>query len=105
MLKLIRDESIPGVICISGDRHIHEISVLQEEDAPYPLMDITSSGLTHSWETFKGEPNKHRVGEIYKGLGFGILTIDWNSQPTSITAEIRDLSNTAVSTQRIELEQ
>ncbi|CAA6679734.1 MULTISPECIES: alkaline phosphatase D family protein [unclassified Lentimonas] len=105
LLQLIREESIPGVICISGDRHIHEISVLQEEDAPYPLMDITSSGLTHSWETFKGEPNKHRVGEVYTGLGFGILTIDWKRHPITVTAEIRDLSNTAVSTQRIKFKQ
>ncbi len=104
LLNLIRDESIPGVICISGDRHIHEISVLQEDDAPYPLMDVTSSGLTHSWENFKGEPNKHRVDEVHKQLGFGILLIDWNSQPITVTAEIRDRSNQAVNMQRIELE-
>ena len=102
LLKLIREESIPGVICISGDRHIHEISVLQEADAPYLLMDVTSSGLTHSWETFKGEPNKHRVGETYKKLGFGILKIDWDAEPLSVTAEIRDLSNQGVNTQQVE---
>ncbi|MFQ3223875.1 MAG: alkaline phosphatase D [Lentimonas sp.] len=103
LLKLIRDESIPGVICMSGDRHMHEISVLKEKDAPYPLVDITSSGLTHSWENFKGEPNKHRVGEVYKGLGFGILQIDWDSQPVTVTAEIHGRTNETVNTQRIEL--
>ena len=103
LLKLIREESIPGVICISGDRHIHEISVLQETDAPYPLVDITSSGLTHSWENFRGEPNRHRVGEVFKGKGFGTLTINWDSQPVTITADIRNSSNQVVNTQRIEL--
>ncbi len=103
LLKFIREEAIPGVICISGDRHIHEISVLQEEDAPYPLVDITSSGLTHSWESFKGEPNKHRVGEVFKEFGFGTLEINWDSQPVTITASIRDGSNQVVNTQQIEL--
>ena len=91
------------MICISGDRHIHEISVLQETDAPYPLVDITSSGLTHSWENFKGEPNKHRVGEVHQELGFGRLTIDWEAEPVTITAEIRDLTNQIVNSTRVEL--
>jgi len=103
LLKLIREEAIPGVICISGDRHIHEISVLQETDAPYPLVDITSSGLTHSWENFKGEPNKHRVGEVHQELGFGRLTIDWEAEPVTITAEVRDLTNQIVNSTRVEL--
>ncbi len=105
LLKLIREESIPGVICISGDRHMHEISVLQEADAPYPLVDITSSGLTHSWTKFKSEPNRHRVGEVFKELAFGTLTIDWNSQPVTLTAEIRDSANQVVNSMRVELSQ
>jgi alkaline phosphatase D len=96
LLNFIREEAIPGVICISGDRHIHEISILQETNAPYPLVDITSSGLTHSWENFKGEPNKHRVGEVYTQLGFGTLTIDWAVESITVTAEIRDRSNQVV---------
>ncbi len=103
LLKLIREEAIPGVVCISGDRHIHEISVLQETDAPYPLVDITSSGLTHSWENFKGEPNKHRVGEVHRELGFGLLTVDWDAEPITITAEIRDQANQVVNSTRVEL--
>jgi alkaline phosphatase D len=103
LLKLIREESIPGVICISGDRHMHEISMLQESDAPYPLVDITSSGLTHSWENFKSEPNKHRVGEVFTQLGFGTLTIDWENQPVTVTAEIRNGSNQVVNSMHIEL--
>jgi alkaline phosphatase D len=103
LFRLIRDESIPGVIFISGDRHIHEISVLQEDDAPYPLVDITSSGLTHSWKNFKGEPNQHRVGEVFTDLGFGLLTIDWQQQPITVTAEIHDQANDIVNTLQIEL--
>lgn len=103
LLKFVREASIPGVICISGDRHVHEISVLKEENAPYPLVDITSSGLTHSWGNFKGEPNKHRVGEVFTDLAFGLLTINWNAQPVTLTAEIRDLTNQVVNMQRIEL--
>lgn len=80
-------------LLLSGDRHIHEISVLQDPDLGYPLVDMTSSGLTHSWETFEGEPNQHRKGDVFKGLGFGLLRIDWSGQTPRIELEIRDQAN------------
>ena len=104
LLNFIREASIPGVIFISGDRHFHEISVLREMDAPYPLLDITSSGLTHSWKNFKGEPNRHREGNVYSGLGFGMLRIDWKSQPVIVTAEIRNRSNQVMNAYQFSIE-
>lgn len=80
------------VVFISGDRHIHEISVLKEGDAP-PIADITSSGLTHSWENYPGEENPYRVGEVYPGLGFGVIRIDWSTEEPALTLEIRDAEN------------
>ena len=103
LLNLIRDAAIPGVILISGDRHFHEISVLGKTDDPYPLVEITSSGLTHSWENFKGEPNRHRKGEVFTGLGFGMLHINWESQPIIVTAEIRNGSNQVMNSYPIQL--
>lgn len=96
LLNLIAETELPGVIFISGDRHIHELSVLKESNVGYPLVDATSSGLTHSWESFKGEPNKHRQGDIYKGLGFGLIQIDWSSQPVEARIEIRNTENIPV---------
>jgi len=93
LLDTIKTLAVPGVVLLSGDRHIHEISVLEELDLGYPLVDITSSGLTHYYSSFTGEPNSRRSGDVHVGLGFGLIQIDWDSSPIQITAEIRDLDN------------
>ena len=95
LLALLREEAVPGAVLLSGDRHIHEISVLEREGA-YPLMDVTSSGLTHSWSDFPGEPNRLRAGEVYTGLGYGVLRIDWEARPLEVRAAIRDRSGQTV---------
>lgn len=89
LLEQIASGGIMTVL-LSGDRHIHEISVLQDLDLGYPLVDITSSGLTHAWDSFEGEPNRYRKGEVFTGLGFGLLRIDWSGETPSIALEIRD---------------
>jgi alkaline phosphatase D len=81
------------VVFISGDRHIHEISVLEGEGNDYPIADITSSGLTHSWENYPGEANPYRAGEVYTGLGFGLIRIDWSGEAPALQLEIRDPEN------------
>ena len=77
-------------------RHIHEISQVARSDANEPLTEITSSGLTHSWEHFKGEPNAKRVGQVYTGTGFGMLHFNWSTEPITVTAEIRSIDNAVV---------
>ncbi len=92
LLDLIQEQQ-SRVIFISGDRHIHEISILQPGGLPHPILDVTSSGLTHSWENFPGEENPYRVGEVYPGLGFGLIKIDWSGQAPRVELEIRDTKN------------
>lgn len=104
LLNLIVATKTPGVIFISGDRHIHELSQMKDPRVDYPLIDATSSGLTHSWENFKGEPNKHRIGKVHKQLGFGLIHIDWHA-PSSVPVrvEIRDAANQVVNKVTLEL--
>ena len=45
MFELLRTTDASGVIVISGDRHLGEISVLPLDYLGYPLYEITSSGL------------------------------------------------------------
>ena len=85
LLDLIRDLRVSGVIFLSGDRHIGEISWL---DATPPIFEVTSSGLTHSFKNFKNEPNGLRVGEVFAGLNFGTIEIDWTSG--AVTLAVRD---------------
>ena len=95
-LNLLADQQVPGVVFLSGDRHIHEISQLEVPERELPLTEITSSGLTHSWESFRGEPNNKRVGEVYTGKGFGMLHFDWTEDTVQVSAEIRNIENAVV---------
>lgn len=95
-LNLLETLSIPGALILSGDRHIHELSVREDLKLNYPLIDLTSSGLTHSWEEFGGEPNRYRVGGVYTGLGFGLVKIDWSESQPIVQLEIRTQSNKPV---------
>jgi alkaline phosphatase D len=92
LLKQI-GESETMTVLLSGDRHIHEISVMEDLDLGYPLADITSSGLTHAWDSFEGEPNRYRHGEVFTRLGFGVLRIDWSGDSPAVELEIRDEAN------------
>jgi alkaline phosphatase D len=91
LLQLVANSGAEGVVFLSGDRHMGEISRLNIAGVPYPVYDITSSGLTHSYEE-ADEPNRHREGEIVGQKNFGIIQVDWND-PVEITYSIRGVSN------------
>jgi alkaline phosphatase D len=46
MLNIIARTGAEAVVFVSGDRHIGEISVLSDSTVPYPIFDLTASGLT-----------------------------------------------------------
>lgn len=94
MLHLIRELAVPGVIFLSGDRHFGELSVLNDpEKVDYPLYDLTSSGMTHSWEELEGEDNEHREGDIFTGLNFGYIDIDLQFPAPRLFLQVRDKDN------------
>ena len=76
LLDLIADSGASRVIVLSGDRHISEFSRLESESLKDPLVDFTSSGLTHAYRDFSGEPNPYRVGEVIAVESFGLLLLD-----------------------------
>jgi alkaline phosphatase D len=89
--KIIADSKAKGVIILSGDRHIAEISQTEVPGMNYPLIDITSSGLTHSYSNYSGEPNKYRVSKVVPKKNFGLLKFDFKDN--KVTFEIRGLKN------------
>jgi alkaline phosphatase D len=91
ILQLIHDSNVPGVLLISGDRHIHELSIYDRGDGPYPLLELTSSGLTHAWKKFPGEKNRFRFGEVLTNDGFGIIQIEWDAVLPTVSLQIRDM--------------
>jgi alkaline phosphatase D len=104
LLRLLGETGTPGVILLSGDRHLAEISRLDGGAVGYPLYEITASGLTHSWAKAPAESNRYRVGQRWTGLNFGLLVIEWHPNPV-ITLQIRDRQNRVRLEQRLELHQ
>jgi alkaline phosphatase D len=78
--ELVVDSKAKGVIVLSGDRHISEFSKTDVEGLEYPLIDFTSSGLTHAYTKFSGEINPFRVGEVVSTVSFGLLEFDFNNK-------------------------
>ncbi|MEL0308450.1 MAG: alkaline phosphatase D family protein [Flavobacteriaceae bacterium] len=74
LISLLNQVDQP-VMVLSGDRHISEWSVLKTDDKE--IIDFTSSGLTHSYENFSGEPNALREGNVVSVPSYGLLDIDW----------------------------
>lgn len=88
---LIIASEVKNAILLSGDRHISEFSATEVEGLNYPLVDFTSSGLTHTYEEFSGEPNQYRVGEVVKEKSFGLLKFDFDKN--EVRLEMRGKKN------------
>lgn len=78
--KLLVKTKAKGAMILSGDRHISEFSVDTVKDLNYPLVDFTSSGLTHTYTGFSGEENPYRVGEVVFVKSFGLLNFDFDTK-------------------------
>jgi len=89
LLDLIRRSRAEGVMLLSGDRHFHKISLLNDARVHYPLLEITSSGLNDAYGRLKRERNRYRVGEKYTQPGFGMLEIDWSAEPATVSLQVR----------------
>lgn len=99
LFQLIHDTRAEGLICISGDTHYGEISRL-DVNTPYPIWDITSSGITEVWPV--APPNALRLGEILREQNFGLLEIDWRPSGAVVTAKVMDSRGGVRLSQRID---
>jgi alkaline phosphatase D len=93
---LLKTTQAKNTIILSGDRHISEISKKNIEGLNYPLIDFTSSGMTHSYANFTSEPNKYRIVDVVSEKSFGILKIDLKKQ--EVLMEIRGEDNLLLQT-------
>ena len=75
LFELLGKTGANGVMLLSGNVHFSEISITEE--GPYPLVDFTSSGLTHIDEVYPAAPNRHRVAGPFVDKSFGLVEIDW----------------------------
>lgn len=94
MYSVIENAKARNIFFVSGDRHHGEVSVNNNAGLSYPLVDFTSSGLTH---TFPGDPmdsNRYRVGEGTKDLNYGVFHFDFDTQ--TVLMELRGIDNTLI---------
>jgi alkaline phosphatase D len=89
--KMISESKANGVIILSGDRHLAEISKDSIPGMTYPLIDFTSSGLTHSYTSYSNEENKYRISKIVSDKNFGLL--HFNFEKNEVQMEIRGENN------------
>ncbi len=90
LLRTVQLSGKGGIVLLSGDRHIHEVSMLNDGTVPYPLIDFTASGLTHSFRRLTAEANRYRVGALYKQPGFGLVEIDWEREDPRLSLQVLD---------------
>ena len=88
MLDLIKSTKANGVVFLSGDVHWGELSKMETE-GQYPIYDITSSGITQTWD--KPEPNNNRIGEVVMENNYGVINIDWNNTDPQLSFLIKDI--------------
>jgi alkaline phosphatase D len=104
---LVRRTGAKGILFISGDRHMAELSVLRRPGL-YPLYDLTSSGLNVGFPLSVPLENENRLEDAYLLPNFGLVLIDWGPEgaPASwgspaLTLEIRDKAGNVRLTRRV----
>jgi len=87
------------VIIISGDVHWTEFSQIEQGD--WPLIELTSSGLTEEWRDIS--PNRHRLGQAFATANYGLIDIDWDSEKHPvITLSVKDVKGVVLVERRID---
>ncbi len=74
LIRLIGQTQAQGVLFLSGDRHVG--GIYQDNGGPYPLHEMTSSGLTHAWADAR-EPGPNRLGDLVTSNHYGLIDVDW----------------------------
>lgn len=86
LFDMIDRTNASGVVFISGDRHLMEIS-REGEATPYPMWDFTASGMTEEGERAVNEVNSRRVGPVRRLTNYGIIRIDWDPEDPQVSLE------------------
>lgn len=87
LYRLIARTRAEGVLFLSGDRHVGGL-YREGGGVPYPLYEMTSSGVTHPWAQAR-EAGPNRLGELFTGQHYGMVEIDWDAR--ALRLAIKDL--------------
>lgn len=104
LFSLIGKSKARGVMLLSGDRHIAEIAKIDHPEIPYPVYEVTASGLTHAHAENIAEPNKYRQGKLVNELNFGVMEFDWSKPAPEVKIMIRGLDNKVLESRVVKVE-
>ncbi len=103
LYRLIRDTKANGVVFVSGDRHLGELS-MDPDAVGYPLYDVTSSGFNQASKTWRpAEKNRHRIAAMPYGDNYGLITVAWAGADTKVSLQLRDDAGEIVVRQTVKL--
>lgn len=91
LVQILSRLEVKNPILLSGDRHLGEMSI-DTLPGKTPILEITSSGLTHSYDNFTEEKNLRRVGKVLSEKNFGMLHIVKNGRKIEYTAELFEMN-------------
>lgn len=84
LLRLIASTGAQGVALLSGDRHFAAL-YRQEAGTAYPLVELTSSGVTHSWDS-PTDAQGNRIGAPFTGFNYATIDLDWATRSLRLSA-------------------
>lgn len=104
LFNLIRETGANGVVFVSGDRHVAELSIT-DGGVGYPMYDFTTGSFNKAPKNFSLEKNLFRLGTKQLSENFGLITVEWGffGQTTWLTLEARDIGNNAIIYRRFPL--
>ena len=85
MIAMVTTAKAKNILFVSGDRHQAEFSSMYREGFKYPIVDFTSSGMTHVFPDSPTEANEYRVLEVVKELNFGLLEFDFDTKKVQMS--------------------
>ncbi len=100
LMDIIDFTQAEGLFIVSGDTHYAELS-RRSDGVPYPLYDLTSSGLTEVWKFLA--PNKNRISQAPLAQNFGRITIDWETDDPTIRLEVELVDGSIAISQTVKL--
>jgi alkaline phosphatase D len=93
LFDLIVNTQAQGVIVLSGDRHLAEISMLPAERIGYPLYELTSSGLNSAMgKNSAGQPERNSLRVMQNTVlvnNFGSIQIRWQGARVELKLQLR----------------
>jgi hypothetical protein len=83
---------------------VGELSIYKDKQLPYPLLEITASGMTHTDLNYTHDKNLDRVQDVYVGLHFGLFTVNWSGPEPKAKVQLMNQTGAVVMDRRIDWE-